>query len=64
MLKRVMSQFFVQFFCLTGPQNAVGDSFSLSLISDIGKVWMRGWWAESIKIFRRSFLVSQNRNIS
>ena len=83
MLKRVMSQFFVEFFlahsaekfgrgtlycvlkfgyreilcfrglchefpskrfCLTVPKNAVGESFSLSIISHIEKVWMRGWW--------------------
>ena len=45
-------------------KNAVGDSLCLSLIWDNEKVWMRWWWAESIKIFRRYFLVSQNRNIS
>ena len=26
------------------PKNAVGEPFSLSLISDIEKIWMRGWW--------------------
>ena len=31
------------FFCLTLPKNAVGESFSHSLISDIEEVWMRGW---------------------
>ena len=30
-------------FCLTVPKNAVGEPFSLSLISGIEKVWMRGW---------------------
>ena len=29
-------------FCLTVPKNAVGEPFSLSLISGIEKVWMRG----------------------
>ena len=31
------------FFCLAVPKNAVGEPFSLSLISGIEKVWMRGW---------------------
>ena len=30
-------------FCLTVPNNAVGKPFSLSLISGVEKVWMRGW---------------------
>ena len=30
-------------FCLTVPKNSVGESFSLPLISDMEKVWMRGW---------------------
>ena len=29
--------------CLTVPKNAVGESFSLLILSDIEKVWMRGW---------------------
>ena len=63
MLKRVMSQLFVEFFCLTVPKNAVGETFIHSLISDIEEVWMRGWWGggENVEIFRRIILVSQCR---
>ena len=32
-----------KYFCLTVTKNAVGEPFSLSLISGIEKVWMRGW---------------------
>ena len=28
------------------PKNAVGEPFSLSLVSGIEKVWMRGWGGE------------------
>ena len=52
------------FFCLAVPKNAVGEPFSLSLISGIEKVWMRGWGGRSVKIFRRKFHVSQCRKIS
>ena len=38
-----MSRFSVEFFCLTVPKNAVGEPLSLSLISGIEKVWIRGW---------------------
>ena len=38
-----MSRFSVEIFCLTVPKNAVGETFSLSLISGIEKVWIRGW---------------------
>ena len=38
-----MSRFSVEIFCLTVPKNAVGEPFSLSLISGIEKVWIRGW---------------------
>ena len=31
-----------KFFCLKVPKKAVGESFSLSLISGIEKVWLRG----------------------
>ena len=52
-------------FCLTVPKNFVGEPFSVSSISGIEKVWMRGWGGGgSIKIFRRKFLVSQCRKIS
>ena len=32
-----------KFFCLKVPKNFVGEPSSLSLISGIEKVWMRGW---------------------
>ena len=38
-----VSRFPSKIFCLTVPKNAVGEPFSLSLISGIEKVWMRGW---------------------
>ena len=38
-----VSRFCSEFFCLTVPKNAIGEPFSLSLISGIEKVWMRGW---------------------
>ena len=56
---------FCGIFCLTVPKNAVGESFSLSIISHIEKVWMRGWWGGgSVKTFRRKVLVSQCRKKS
>ena len=30
-------------FCITVTKKAVGEPFVLSIISDIEKVWMRGW---------------------
>ena len=46
-------------FCLTVPQITVGgESFSVSLISGVEKVWIRGG---KIKIFRRKIFVSQCR---
>ena len=59
-----VSRFPSKFFCLTVPKNAVGEPFSLSLISSIEKVWMRGWRGGSVKIFRRKFFVSQSRKNS
>ena len=32
-----------KFFCLTVPKNILGEPFSVSLILDTEKVWMRGW---------------------
>ena len=37
-----VSKFFSKIFGLKGPQNAVGEPFSLPLMSGIGKVQMRG----------------------
>ena len=55
------------FFCRAVPKNAVGEPFSLSLISGIEKLWMRGWggvsrfsvenfMSHSAKKFRRATL--------
>ncbi len=49
------------------PQSAEnfrrGESFSVSLISGIEKVWMKGGGG-GIKIFRRNFFVSECGNFS
>ena len=55
MLQRVMSRFSVELFCLTVPKNAVGEPFSLSLISGIEKVWMRGWGLGECQDFPSKF---------
>ena len=60
-----VSRFPSKVVCLTVPKNAVGEPFSLSLLSGIEKVWMRGWrGGGNIKIFCRKFLVSQGQKIS
>ena len=56
--ERKVSRFPLKIFCLTVPKNAVGENFSLSLISGIEKVWMRRWGGGSVNIFRRNFFVS------
>ena len=38
-----VSRFSSKIFCLAVPKSAVGEPFSLSLISGIEKIWMRGW---------------------
>ena len=38
-----VSRFLLENFCLTVPKNAVGEPFSLSLVSGIEKVWIKGW---------------------
>ena len=38
-----VSRFPAKVFCLTVPKKAVGEPFSLSVISGIEKVCMRGW---------------------
>ena len=43
-------------FCLTVPNNFVGEPFSVSLISGTEKSWIGG--GGCIKIFRRKFFVS------
>ena len=50
MLKRVMSRFFVDFFCLTVPKKVVGESFSVSLVSGIEKFYASDGY---VTIFRR-----------
>ena len=39
------------FFCLAVPKNAVGEPFSLSLISGIEKAWMRWWGGGGVSRF-------------
>ena len=57
------SRFSVKNFCLTVPETSIGESFSISLISAIEKVWIRGRGG-GIKIFRRKISVSQSRKTS
>ena len=38
-----VSRFPSKIFCITVPKNAVGEPFSVSLISGIEKVWMKEW---------------------
>ena len=59
-----VSNSYVEFFCLTLSKTAVGELFSLSIISGIEKNWMRGWRGWSVKTFRRKFPVSQCRKVS
>ena len=58
-----VSRFLSKHFCLTVPKSLVGEPFSVSLISGIEKVWMRGWGG-SVKIFRRNVFVSRCRKFS
>ena len=44
-----------KFACLTVPKNFVGKPFSLSLISGIEKVWMRGWGLGECQDFPSNF---------
>ena len=53
--KRVVSNSYVEFFCLTLSKTAVGELFSLSLISGIEKVRMRDWGGVS-RFFVGNFL--------
>ena len=64
MLKGLCHSLSSSLFCLTVPKNAVGESFSHSLISDIEEVpiaikFMDKKGGGSVKIFRRKFFVSQ-----
>ena len=59
-----MSRFAVEYFCLTVPKFSVGKHFSVSLISGIEKVSIRGGGGgRSNKILRRKFFVSECRNL-
>ena len=58
-----VSRFSVEnFFSHSAENFRMGESFSVSLISGIEKVWMRG--GRGIKIFHRKCLVSQCRKMS
>ena len=61
-----VSRFPSKVFCPTVLKNAVGEPFSLSIISGIEEVWVRvfGGGGVSVLIFREKFPVSQYRNIS
>ena len=48
-------------FCLTVPENFVGEPFRVSLISGIEKVYVSEGY---VTIFRRNFILSHYRNIS
>ena len=50
-----VSRFSVELFCLTVPKNAVGEPFSLSLISGFEKVWLRGWGLGECQDFPSKF---------
>ena len=39
MLQRVMSQFSVEIFCVTVPKSFVGQTFSVSLLSGLEKIY-------------------------
>ena len=45
------------FFCVTVLKCFIGEPSSVSILSGIGSVWMRG--GGRIKIFRRKFFVFQ-----
>ena len=51
MLHRLCHDFASKVICLTVPKNALGEPFSLSLISGIEKVWMRGWGGGGVSRF-------------
>ena len=57
-----VSRFPFKFFYLKASKNAEREPFSLSLISDIEKNWMRGWGG--VKTFPRKFPVCQCRKLS
>ena len=58
MLKRVVSQFFVDFFWLTLQKNLVGEPFNVSLISGIEKFYASDGYVAN---FSRKCSVSQCR---
>ena len=60
MSQRVMSRFSVETFRLTVPKNAVGEPFSLSLISGIEKGWIRGWGGGGVSRFSVEIFLSHS----
>ena len=60
MLQRVMSRFSVELFCLTVPKNAVGELVSLSLVSGIENIRMRGWGGGGVSRFSVENFVSHS----
>ena len=57
-----VSNSYVEFFCLTLSKTAVGELFSLSIISGIEKVRMRDWGGGSVKISVENFLSHSDEN--
>ena len=59
-----VSKFPSKFFCLTVPKNAVGEPFSLSIISGIRNILMRGWGrgGESQDILSKIFCLTVPKN--
>ena len=55
-----VSRLSLEFFCLTVSNNAVGEPFSLSLISGIEKVPIRELGEREFQDFPSKFLLSQS----
>ena len=54
-----MSRFSTEYFCLTVPKFSVGKPFSVSLISGIEKVWIRGGGGVGVSSFSVENFLSQ-----
>ena len=57
-----VSRFPSKIFCLTVPNNAVGEPFSLWLISGIEKVWMREWGVGVSRVSVEIFCLTVPKN--
>ena len=57
-----LSRIPAKIFCLTVPKNAVGEPFSLSLLSGIKKIWMRGWGEEASQFSVENFCLTVPKN--